>query len=258
MIPKIIHQIWIGPEKCPDIWVNTFRIDYINKNPEYEYILWTEDNIDRLFIDFPIYRIVYDLETTYNGKSDILRYLILYINGGIYIDADSVWINEKSFDTLLEQVNDSDVFAGKNPDNLESLTKKDKKFENTICGAVMGSSKNNPLMRLLIDGIEKYIIRDWGATRIVKQDYIRKRNINGVCELIGPLYLNRTLANQNITIFPSIYFYPISWHNINDCELHTKIELPQESYTFQYGYSTNNLSEYMNNILSYSKILNLE
>ena len=105
MIPKIIHQIWIGPNKCPYIWINTFKIDYINKNPEYQYFLWTEDNIDSLFNDFPIYRIVYDLETTYNGKSDILRYLILYIHGGIYIDADSVWINEKSFDSLLEQVN---------------------------------------------------------------------------------------------------------------------------------------------------------
>lgn len=72
MIPKILHQIWI----------DTFRIDYINKNPEYQYILWNEDNIDPLFNDFPIYRIVYDLETTYNGKSDILRYLILYIHGG--------------------------------------------------------------------------------------------------------------------------------------------------------------------------------
>ena len=245
MIPKIIHQIWIGPKKRPDIWIDTFRIDYINKNPGYEYILWTEDNIEQLFNDFPIYKIVYDLEQTYNGKSDILRYLILYIHGGIYIDADMVWINEKSFDKLLEQVNESDVFAGKSPDNLELLTQKDKKFQNTICGSIMGSSKNNLLMRLLIEGIEKYIIRDWGNTRIAKQDYIRKRNINGVCELIGPLYLHRTIASQNITIFPSIYFYPRDWHNINDCELHTKIELPQESYTFQYGYSTNNLSEYI-------------
>ena len=238
MIPKIIHQIWIGPKKCPDIWINTFRIDYINKNPEYQYFLWTEDNIDTLFNDFPIYRIVYDLEKTYNGKSDILRYLILYIHGGIYIDADSVWINEKSFDSLLEQVNDSYVFAGKSPDNLQPLTKKDKKFQNTICGGVMGSSKNNPLMRLLIEGIEKYI-------KIKIQDYVKRRMVHGVCELIGPLYLHRTIASQNITIFPSIYFYPISWHNINDCELHSKIDLPKESYTFQYGYSTNNLSEYI-------------
>jgi mannosyltransferase OCH1-like enzyme len=238
MIPKIIHQIWIGPKKCPDIWINTFRIDYINKNPEYQYFLWTEDNIDTLFNDFPIYRIVYDLEKTYNGKSDILRYLILYIHGGIYIDADSVWINEKSFDSLLEQVNDSYVFAGKSPDNLQQLTKKDIKFQNTICGGVMGSSKNNPLMRLLIEGIEKYI-------KIKIQDYVKRRMVHGVCELIGPLYLHRTIASQNITIFPSIYFYPISWHNINDCELHSKIDLPKESYTFQYGYSTNNLSEYI-------------
>ena len=225
MIPKIIHQIWIGPKNCPDIWINTFRIDYINKNPEYQYFLWTEDNIDILFNDFPIYRIVYDLETTYNGKSDILRYLILYIHGGIYIDADSVWINEKSFDTLLEQVNESDVFAGKSPDNLDSSTRKEKKYKNTICGGIMGSSKNNPLMRLLIDGIEKY-------TKISKEDYTKRRMVHGVCELIGPLYLHRTIASQNITIFPSIYFYPRSWHNINDCEFHTKMDLPIESYTF--------------------------
>ena len=238
MIPKIIHQIWIGPKKRPDIWIDTFRIDYINKNPEYQYFLWSEDNIDQLFVDFPIYRIVYDLEQTYNGKSDILRYLILYIHGGIYIDADMVWINEKSFDTLLEQINESDVFAGKNPDNLQPLTRKDKKFQNTICGAVMGSSKNNPLMRLLIDGIENYI-------KISKENYTKRRMVHGVCELIGPLYLHRTIASQNITIFPSIYFYPINWHNINDCNLHIKIDLPQESYTFQYGYTTNNLSEYI-------------
>ena len=227
MIPKIIHQIWIGPKKRPDIWIDTFRIDYINKNPGYEYILWTEDNIEQLFNDFPIYRMVYDLETIYCGKADILRYLILYIYGGIYIDADSVWINEKSFDTLLKQVNDSNVFVGKNPTNSDANTKKDKKYENTICNGVMGSSKNNPLMRLLIDGIEKYIIRDWGDTRIAKQDYVRKRRIHGVCELIGPLYLNRILSTQNITIFPSIYFYPISWHNINDCELHSNSDLPK-------------------------------
>jgi len=245
MIPKIIHQIWIGPKKLPDIWINTFRIDYINKNPEYQYILWNENNIDQLFVDFPIYRMIYELENEYCGKADILRYLILYIYGGIYIDADVAWINEKSFDILLEQVNDSDVFVGKSPDNLESTTKKDKKFKNTICNSVIGSSKNNPLMKLLINGIEKYIIRDWGNTKIAKQDYTRRRMIHGVCELTGPLYLNRILSTQNITIFPSIYFYPISWHNINDCNLHKKIELSQESYTFQYGYSTNNLSEYI-------------
>ena len=95
-IPKIIHQIWIGPKKRPDIWMDTFKIDYIKKNPDYKYILWNEENIDPLFEDFPIYKQVYNLERSYNGKSDILRYLILYVHGGIYVDADSVWVNDKA------------------------------------------------------------------------------------------------------------------------------------------------------------------
>ena len=32
MIPKIIHQIWLGPNKRPDIWMNTWKIDYIKQN----------------------------------------------------------------------------------------------------------------------------------------------------------------------------------------------------------------------------------
>jgi hypothetical protein len=246
MIPKIIHQIWIGPNKRPDKWIDTFRIDYINKNPEYQYILWNEDNIDSLFTEFPIYRIVYDLEYTYNGKSDILRYLILYNYGGIYLDSDSVWINDKSFDKLLEEVNESNVFVGKSPDSIDEIkTFKDLKYDDSICGGVMGSSKNNILMKKLIEGIEKYIIREWDNNNIIRKDYLRKRMMHGVCELIGPLYLTRMLLNENITIFPSIYFYPISWHFINDCDLHTKIELPKESYTFQYGYTSNNLSSHI-------------
>lgn len=44
-----------------------------------------------------------------------------------------------------------------------------------------------------------------------------------------------------ITIFPSHYFYPIHWHGIKDANLHNKINLPNDSYMFQYGISTNNL-----------------
>ena len=234
MIPKIIHQIWLGPKKRPDQWINTFKIDYINKNPEYKYYLWNEENINSLFTNFPIYKIIYDLEKTYNGKSDILRYLILYNYGGIYIDADSVWINEKSFDDLLSQVNETNVFASTH-DILES-----KEYHNTICGGIMGSTKNNQLMKLLINNIEKYIIRSWDNNKIVPKDYQRKRNFHGVCKTIGPFYMNENLKDKNITLFPSIYFYPIFWHNINDPELHTKMVLPKESYTFQYGYTTNN------------------
>jgi hypothetical protein len=38
MIPKIIHQLWIGPHPCPVEIMHTWK----NKHPDYEYILWDE------------------------------------------------------------------------------------------------------------------------------------------------------------------------------------------------------------------------
>jgi hypothetical protein len=51
------------------MWIDIFRIDYINKNP----FQMAEENIDILFNDIQIYRIIYDIEPTYGRKSDIHR-----------------------------------------------------------------------------------------------------------------------------------------------------------------------------------------
>lgn len=224
-IPKIIHQIWLGENKRPDIWMDTFKIDYINMYSDYKYILWNESNINELFSEFPIYGIIYNLEETYNGKSDLLRYLILYKYGGIYIDADSVWINNKNFDELLNKVNDTGVFVSHEPN------------KNDICGGVMGSTVNNIYMKELIQNIEKYIIDS--NNKIKKILYTRLRSYFGNCKLIGPIYLNNYLKDKGVTIFPSIYFYPITWHGVSTIDAHKNIKLPEESYTFQYGYTTN-------------------
>jgi mannosyltransferase OCH1-like enzyme len=226
IISKIIHQIWIGPNPEPTNWTNTFKIDYIKMYPEYKYIRWSESNIDELFTDFPIIKIVYDLEETYNGKSDILRYLILYSYGGIYIDADSVWVNEKNFDNLINDSNG--FFAAKEP-NCEHIT-----------GGVIGSYKNNNVFLKIIKHIESYILNKDG--KIIIKSYINKRKIIGASKTIGPIIFDNYAKNTNITIFPSEYFYPFSWHGITDPELHLKIKLPEQSYMFQYGYTTNSFN----------------
>jgi mannosyltransferase OCH1-like enzyme len=64
-------------------------------------VLWDDENILELFDEFPTMLKIYNIEPTYNGKSDLLRYLILYKYGGIYVDADTVWVNKKSFNNLL-------------------------------------------------------------------------------------------------------------------------------------------------------------
>ena len=40
-IPKIIHQLWIGPKPPPTKFMDTWR----DKNPEFQYIRWNEDEL---------------------------------------------------------------------------------------------------------------------------------------------------------------------------------------------------------------------
>lgn len=226
MIPKIIHQIWIGPKPEPTKWTNTIKIDYIVKYPEYKYKLWNESNINELFINFPNIKIIYDLEEKMCGKADLLRYLILYYYGGIYIDADSVWINEKNFDELID--NSCGFFAAKDP------------ALNIVTNGVIGTFKNNEIFIKILKHIESYIISKNGL--IKPKYYLEKRKTYGVVKLIGPVMFDHYVKNAKITIFPTHYFYPITWHGITDNDYHLKNELPIDSFLFQYGYTTNNLN----------------
>ena len=79
-IPKIIHQIWIGPKKLPYKWINSFRKDFMNKYPGWKYYLWRDRDVKNFNLQN---RLQYNSEKTYHGKSDILRYEILYNYGGI-------------------------------------------------------------------------------------------------------------------------------------------------------------------------------
>lgn len=87
LIPKIIHQTWKS-NKIPRKWKL-----YVEKakslNPDWEYKLWTDsDNEDFVFQEFP------ELYKTYIGlamnimRADVIRYLIMFKIGGVYIDLD--------------------------------------------------------------------------------------------------------------------------------------------------------------------------
>ena len=41
MIPKIIHQLWIGTKPAPTNHMDTWK----NMNPEFEYIRWSEEEL---------------------------------------------------------------------------------------------------------------------------------------------------------------------------------------------------------------------
>jgi mannosyltransferase OCH1-like enzyme len=209
-IPKIIHQIWIGNKDPPYNWINTFKFDFIKKYPEYKYKLWREKDIENFNL---VNKNLYNNEKELCGKADILRYEILYNYGGIYIDADSVFIdNDFDFNNLMKKVNNSGFFIAEETKNGKGLA-----------NGVIGCSKNNPIMKLTIDILSK---QDCKNAAVFKK--------------FGPFLMDQILlSGLNITIFPSKYFYPEYWHGIKK----SKPSDFKDSCFYQYGYSTNNLKD---------------
>jgi hypothetical protein len=85
-IPKIIHQLWIGPNPAPLKWMNTWK----EHNPDWEYRLWGNDEVfgrewvNQNHVDY------YREQKQWHGVADVCTYEILYENGGFMIGADSV------------------------------------------------------------------------------------------------------------------------------------------------------------------------
>ena len=64
MIPKIIHQIWLGDQsKRPNEFIKT----WVDMNPSWKHILWTESNIPNL-----VNQIQFDAMNELAGKADTL------------------------------------------------------------------------------------------------------------------------------------------------------------------------------------------
>ncbi len=112
-IPRIIHQVWEGHRE-PQIptRLKILSETWKEKNPSWEYRLWGKNEMDELlrthFADFePTYReFKHDVQ-----RWDAIRYMILYIYGGVYTDLDTECY--RSIDTLLE---DKEICIGLEPD----------------------------------------------------------------------------------------------------------------------------------------------
>lgn len=139
-IPRVIHQIWLGPKRPPWYTMETCRMT----NPDWLYVVWTEDNLPPM-----VNRRVFDaFGRTYCGKADILRYEVLFRFGGVYVDADQLCL--RSFDDLLGA--EDAFFAGYqyfgNPD-LDD----DRRGSTVISNAVIGASAAHPIIEQVISDI---------------------------------------------------------------------------------------------------------
>ena len=174
MIPKKIHYIWMGGAPKNNL-VNICIRSWKEKMPDYEIIEWNESNIN-------IEEICTQNKFFYECKkrklwafmADYLRLKILYENGGFYFDTDVQAI--KNMDDFLS----NDYVIG-----MEN--------KNEVSSAVIGSEKNNPLIKKLLDF---YTDRIWSE------------NIYIITQIMTKVVKEQ---NEEIKIYPKFYFSPIEY-----------------------------------------------
>jgi len=84
-VPRVIHQIWIGPKPVPPA-VQAWRHHAAAQG--YQYRLWQEADLADLGLpDQPVYAAML-ARGDYPGAVDVARYAILAAQGGIYLDCD--------------------------------------------------------------------------------------------------------------------------------------------------------------------------
>ena len=101
-IPKKIHYVWVGPKPIPAADL-AYMETWQKLNPDFKIIQWDETKVDHS--KYPLVQKALD-EKRYALASDILRMIIIYQEGGIYLDTDVELLQP------LESLTKYDAFAG--------------------------------------------------------------------------------------------------------------------------------------------------
>ena len=118
MIPRILHQVWVGPDAMPQEFLD-YRESWRRHHSDWEMRLWTEDSLP----DDLIRPEVYERLRNPAERSDIIRLEVLYRFGGVYVDTDVECL--RPIGPLLEE---GDFFVGE----------VQGKVENAVIGAAAG------------------------------------------------------------------------------------------------------------------------
>lgn len=192
VVPKVIHQIWLGPKRPPQFFLK-FRDSWLKRHPEWEYRLWTDADVAKMDFDL---KDLYEQSNNYGEKSDILRCEILLKYGGVYVDADFECL--KPFDEIVSKY---DFFAGIEPPH--EIPESDHVL--LISNALIGSVPGHPILRRW-----KEIIRDrWQRAEDECMTPIEKVLVRTFLSFGDAVDAELDAQNQTNVVFPSTYFYPI-------------------------------------------------
>jgi len=179
LIPRKIHQIWLGdvPSKVID-----FSRTIIDLHPNWEYKLWGYDDINKLNIKNTE---LFNSTTNRGAQSDILRYEILFNEGGIYLDTDFYMV--KTFESLLHL----EFFSGNGANDPE------------VFNGLFGCIPNHPILENII-------------THLFNSKNVNLHNIDDIMNNSGPYLFAKYVFSylkdnptDKVVILPNEYFYSL-------------------------------------------------
>lgn len=189
-IPKIIHYCWFGGKPLPESAIKCIN-SWKKYCPDYEIIEWNENN-------FNIAEACDYVKEAYERKkyafvSDYVRFEVIYKYGGLYFDTDVEIV--KPIDDLLEK-----PFFG-----IE--------INNNLCdvqpGLGMGSEKNNPLYKEILDNYKNdHFILDNGTNN---PDTVVDRATNLFVKYGFNQNANTLQLINDFAIYPTEYFCPMDY-----------------------------------------------
>jgi mannosyltransferase OCH1-like enzyme len=184
MIPKIVHQIWVGDKVIPEEFLS-FSDKWKFLYRDFEYKLWNDNDVILENIIPPnIFPYYTDNTFALAFKADLLRYHILQKFGGIYVDMDMEPL--KRMDDYIFELT---FFSGMQSNGEVNIS-------------IIGSESNNKLINetcyFVVDNIKK-CIRD-GIPKTEIQKFTGPEYFTEICKY----YYN----TNGYKFFEPKYFYP--------------------------------------------------
>lgn len=183
MIPKIIHQVWIGPDAPPTKWMDSF--DALSEHG-WEHWWWTEEGIEEFGL---VNQKTYDYYMgvgRYFGAADIVRSEVIERYGGWYFDADCELLEPELFANHV--MHEGGFVVG----NTKQAGPYPKRLPNTVYGAV-------PWHPISVKYVE------------IITEMTEANNLEPAWNTVGGTALTMAIdavGRDQVTIMPMCTFYP--------------------------------------------------
>lgn len=176
-IPRSLHYIWVGDQsKRPDNCIESWK----KNHPCWRHILWGNEELSsHSWINLK--HISEMSKRELNGVADLMRWEILFMHGGVLVDADSYCLRP-----LEEEFLEVECF---------SCWENEIERPGLIAAGYFGSVPKHPLLEQIISDIKS-------DESVVSAS---------AWQTVGPLRLTKTVekyGKQGLKIFPSYYFIP--------------------------------------------------